>query len=98
VGRYDRDGIDLIIDHVIIDATIRDQAKKTLTTAFWVGVTCDFDELVRREVARGDRYLGVASGTSAVAHHEMTYDLVVDTTSTSVDVLAHRIYEAVLGI
>jgi chloramphenicol 3-O phosphotransferase len=89
-------GIDLIVDHVIIDQTMRDQARSTLVGAFWVGVTCDVDELVRRESARGDRYLGFASGTSAVVHREMTYDLVVDTTNTPTDILAHHIYDAVM--
>ena len=93
-----RGGIDLIIDHVMIDAVIRNHARKTLADAFWVGVTCDIGELVRRETARGDRHVGFASGTSAVAHSEMNYDFVVDTTSTPADVLAHQIYEAVIGI
>jgi chloramphenicol 3-O phosphotransferase len=91
-----RGGIDLIVDHVIIDATIRDQARSTLVDAFWIGVTCDVDELVRRETARGNRYLGFASGTSAVVHLEMTYDLVIDTTNTPTDVLAHQICDAVM--
>lgn len=93
-----RDGFDLIIDHVMVDATIRSQAREVLTDAFWVGVTCNIDELVRREAARGDRYPGFASGTSAVAHQGMTYDLIVDTTDTTTDVLAQQIYDAVFGI
>lgn len=92
-----RDGVDMIIDHVVVDATIRAQARELLVDAFWVGVTCDVDELVRREAARGDRYLGFASGTSAVAHQGMDYHLVVDTTATPPDVLAHQIHDAVLG-
>ncbi len=88
-------GIDLVIDHVILDATLREQAQRTLANAFWVGVTCDIDELFRREAARGDRRLGFASGTSAVVHNEMTYDLVVDTTATPARVLAQEIYDAV---
>jgi chloramphenicol 3-O phosphotransferase len=92
-----RNGIDLIIDHVTIDATIRSQAKESLVGAFWVGVTCDVDELVRREAARGDRYLGFASGTSAVAHQEMTYNVLVDTTNTPTDVIARQIYQEVMG-
>jgi chloramphenicol 3-O phosphotransferase len=90
-------GIDLVIDHVIIDATIREQARSTLTGAFWVGVTCEIDELVRRETARGDRRLGFASGTAPVVHNDMTYDLVVDTTVTPSEVLAGHIYNAVCG-
>ena len=93
-----RDGIDLIVDHVILDATLRDQARSSLANAFWVGVTCDVGELTRRESSRGDRRLGFASGTSAVVHDEMTYDLVVDTTDTPTDALARQIYDAVLGV
>lgn len=96
-AKMSQGGIDLIVDHVIIDATIREQARSTLGDAFWVGVTCDVDELVRRETARGDRYLGFASGTSAVVHREMTYDLVIDTTNTPTDILAHQIYDAVMA-
>ena len=92
-----RDGIDLVIDHVILDAMIREQAKGTLVDAFWIGVNCDFDELIRRETARGDRFLGFASGTFAVVHNEMTYDLFLDTTATPPDVLARQIHQAVLG-
>jgi chloramphenicol 3-O phosphotransferase len=90
-------GIDVVIDHVILDRTIRDQARRSLANAFWIGVNCEFDELVRREAARGDRHVGFASGTYAVVHDEMTYDLIVDTTITPPDVLARRIREAVLG-
>ncbi len=92
-----RAGIDLVVDHVIIDATIREQARRTLVDAVWVGVSCDVDELVRREAARGDRFLGFASGTSAVVHQGMTYDLTVDTTASPPEVLARQIYHAVIG-
>jgi chloramphenicol 3-O phosphotransferase len=90
-------GIDVVVDHVILDSTIRQQARHTLSSAFWVGVTCDEDELIRREAARGDRFLGFASGTAAVVHRDMTYDLTVDTTSVSSEELARQIRDAVLG-
>jgi chloramphenicol 3-O phosphotransferase len=90
-------GIDLVIDHVILDATLREQARRTLKSAFWVGVTCDIDELIRRETARGDRRHGFASGTAAVVHDDMTYDLTVDTTFIPADVLARQIHDAILG-
>ena len=92
-----RSGVDLVIDHVLLDETIRRQARDILREAFWVGITCDVDELVRRESARGDRYTGFASGSSAVVHEGMTYDLVVDTTGTPSDVLAAQIIDAVTG-
>jgi chloramphenicol 3-O phosphotransferase len=93
-----RAGMDLLIDHVTIDATLRDQARSYLAAAFWVGVTCDVDELVRREIERGDRHIGFASGSFAVVHNEMTYDLMVDTTFTSSGLLAQQIFDAVMGI
>ena len=92
-----RNGIDVIVDHVIVDETMREQARTILAGAFWVGVTCDVDELVRREEARGDRYRGFASGTFAVVHRGMDYDMVVDTTSTPSDVVAREIRDALIG-
>lgn len=86
-----------MIDHVIIDATLRTQAREILLHAFWVGVMCDVDELVRRETVRGDRYAGFASGTSAVVHQEMTYNLVIDTTTTPTEILARQIYDVIVS-
>ena len=90
-------GVNLVIDHVLIDPTLRKQATDTLVRAFWVGVMCDVDELIRRETARGDRHVGFASGTSAVVHQEMNYDLVIDTTTTSTELLARQVYDAVMA-
>lgn len=91
-----QDGIDVVIDHCIVDPTERDQAQRLLVGAYWVGVMCDVEELVRRESDRGDRYVGFASGTYAVVHQGMNYDMVVDTTSTAIEELAQRIFDAVL--
>ena len=92
-----QDGIDVIIDHCIIESTEREQAQGLLVGAFWVGVTCDFEELIRREAVRGDRYVGFASGTSAVVHQGMNYDMVIDTTSTPPEELAQQIFDAILN-
>jgi chloramphenicol 3-O phosphotransferase len=89
-------GVDLLIDHVTIDATLRAQARSSLAAAFWVGVTCDVEELARREIERGDRHIGFASGSFAVVHKEMTYDLMVDTTRTPAGPLAQLIFDAAM--
>lgn len=89
-------GIDVVIDHCIIDPTLREQALELLAGAFWVGVMCDIEELVRREKVRGDRYMGFASGSSAVVHQGMSYDMEIDTTSTSPEVLAQQIFDELL--
>jgi len=90
-----RSGIDVVVDHCIIEPSIREQAQSVLVGAFWVGVTCDIEELVRREAARGDRYVGFASGTSAVVHLGMDYDMIIDTTSTPPEKLARQVFDAV---
>ena len=90
-------GIDVVVDHCIIEPSIREQAQSVLLGAFWVGVTCDIEELVRREAVRGDRYVGFASGTSAVVHRGMNYDMVIDTTSTQPEELARQVFDAVRG-
>lgn len=89
-------GVDLLIDHVLIDATLREQATSCLRAAFWVGVTCDVGELARRETERGDRHIGFASGSSAVVHTDMTYDLMVDTTFAPTTALAQQIFDAAM--
>jgi chloramphenicol 3-O phosphotransferase len=78
-------GLDQVIDHVILDAATRDDALAVLTgpDVLWVGVHCDVDELIRREIARADRIRGFASGTSAQVHEGLAYDLTVDTTYSS---------------
>jgi chloramphenicol 3-O phosphotransferase len=91
---YGDGGIDLIVDHALFDESMRLDALEVLSNAFWVGVMCDMDELVRRESQRGDRPTGFASGTSVVVHEGMRYDLVVDSTSTSSEQLAQQIFDA----
>ena len=46
----------------------------------YVLVTCDVEELNRRERSRGDRLIGLASGLKHVEDKIKDYDLVVDTT------------------
>jgi chloramphenicol 3-O phosphotransferase len=91
---YSEGGIDQVVDHALFEEPLRLDALESLSNAFWVGVMCDMDELVRREAQRGDRPIGFASGTSVVVHEGMTYDLIVDSTSTSSGQLAQQIFDA----
>jgi len=87
-------GVDVVVDHCIIEPGVRKQAQSVLLGALWVGVTCDIEELVRREAERGDRYVGFASGSSAVVHHGMHYDMVIDSTATPPETLARQVFDA----
>ncbi|GAA1019160.1 hypothetical protein GCM10009565_02660 [Amycolatopsis albidoflavus] len=48
----------------------------------WVGVRCDSAVAAGREVARGDRVIGMAASQAEMVHRGMVYDLEVDTTRT----------------
>ena len=87
-------GVDQVVDHALFDESLRLDAADVLGDAFWVGVTCDIEELVRRESIRGDRPQGFTSGTSAVVHLGMRYDLMVDSTTSTSEQLAELIAEA----
>jgi chloramphenicol 3-O phosphotransferase len=45
----------------------------------WVGVRCDPEVAAAREIARGDRVLGMARSQADLVHQGMAYDLEVDT-------------------
>lgn len=53
---------------------------------YYVGIFCEDAELRRRELERGDRYLGWARGSQIYAHKDAVYDLKIDnTTKTSLE-------------
>ena len=89
-------GLDQVIDHVLLDAATREDALEVLNgpDVLWAGVHCDVDELVRRETARGDRFRGFASGTWAQVHDGMTYDLLLDTATSSAQECAEQVLTA----
>ena len=48
----------------------------------WVGVRCEGAVAAGREIARGDRVIGMAASQAEVVHRGVVYDLQVDTTHT----------------
>ena len=72
----------------------REATLELFPEAFYVGVTCDIEELLRRESTRGDRYIGLASGSSAVVHEGMNYDILVDSTHSSSEAMTNEILAA----
>jgi chloramphenicol 3-O phosphotransferase len=48
----------------------------------WVGVRCDGAVAAAREVARGDRVIGMAASQAELVHRGVVYDVEVDTTRT----------------
>ena len=56
-----------------------------------VGVRCPVEVAEARELARGDRAIGLARGSSALAHQYLEYDIEVDTNALSAAACAETI-------
>jgi chloramphenicol 3-O phosphotransferase len=85
-------GNPVVVDEMLLGADVRDDWLAVLRPwrPLLVGVYCDDDELARRERARGNRP-GLARWSARHAHHGMTYDLTVDTTTISPHAAAGRV-------
>jgi chloramphenicol 3-O phosphotransferase len=76
-------GARIILDEVFLGGAASEQRwKQALGTlqVLWVGVRCDSAVAAGREIARGDRVVGMAASQAEVAHQGVSYDLQVDTT------------------
>jgi chloramphenicol 3-O phosphotransferase len=80
-----RAGARIILDEVFLGSAASQQRwKKALDTlqVLWVGVRCEPAVAAGREIARGDRVIGMAASQAEVVHQAVVYDLQVDTTQT----------------
>lgn len=90
-------GSNLIVDHVMVyregwASTLADCMESLEPFAvYFVGVRCSLEELMRREQARGDRFIGTAERQFPRVHRLNLYDVEVDTTRTSPEVCAEQI-------
>ncbi len=80
-----RAGARIVVDDVFLGGAASQQRwRKALAglDVLWVGVRCDAEVAAAREIARGDRTLGMAAAQADVVHDGVSYDLEVDTTRT----------------
>lgn len=78
-----RAGARVIVDEVFLGGAESQQRwLKALgdLRVLWVGVRCEAAVATDREVARGDRTVGMAASQAEVVHQGVVYDLEVDTT------------------
>ena len=78
-------GARIIVDEVFVGGAASQQRwKNALGTlpVLWVAVRCDATVAAGRELARGDRIIGMAASQAALVHRGIVYDLQVDTTHT----------------
>ena len=87
VGEYARHGQSVIFDTVITRQDnwhflFEDFANLPV---YLIGVDCAVEELTRRELARGDREIGLAASQAAIVHADRVYDIRLDTTTSSAE-------------
>jgi chloramphenicol 3-O phosphotransferase len=93
LSEYARHGLDVIFDTVLWH---REDWRYLLEDldglpVYLVGVTCELEELARREQARGDREAGLAAGQFKAIHTGKVYDFQVDTTTSSTEQCAGEV-------
>jgi chloramphenicol 3-O phosphotransferase len=76
-------GARIILDEAFLGGAASQQRWLTALGALrvlWVGVRCDGAVAAAREIARGDRIIGMATSQAELVHQGVRYDLQVDTT------------------
>ncbi|MFJ7149497.1 chloramphenicol phosphotransferase CPT [Streptomyces sp. NPDC100445] len=85
VAAMARAGARIIVDEVFLggaDSQRRWRDALGDLPVLWVGVRCDAVVAAAREIARGDRTVGMAASQADLVHRGVTYDLEVDTAKT----------------
>ncbi|MFB7915447.1 chloramphenicol phosphotransferase CPT [Streptomyces sp. NPDC056061] len=85
VATMARTGAGVVVDDVFLGGPESQRRwRKALDglDVLWVGVRCESEVAVGREIARGDRIAGMAESQAESVHRGVCYDLEVDTTRT----------------
>ncbi|AVT28735.1 chloramphenicol phosphotransferase CPT [Plantactinospora sp. BC1] len=80
-----RAGARIILDEVFLGgAASQERTRGYLTDldVLWVGVRCAADVAAGREIARGDRVIGMAVSQAEIVHRGVRYDVEVDSGRT----------------
>lgn len=92
-------GARIILDEVFLGGRrSQDRCRPALEGlgVLWVAVHCDPDEAERRETHRPDRIAGMARKQALTVHADVTYDVEVDTTRATTDMVARELAGHVL--
>ncbi len=85
VAAMARAGARIIVDEVFLGggaSQARVGSHLEGLQVLWVGVRCDPAIAAGREIARGDRVVGMAASQAAAVHRGVVYDIEVDTSHT----------------
>lgn len=94
VAAMARAGARIIVDEVFLSGAAgqrRWRERLGGLGVLWVGVRCESEVAAGREIARGDRVVGMAAAQAELVHRGVVYDVEVDTTRTESLVCARTI-------
>jgi len=80
-----RSGAHVVLDEVFLGGGgSQERTRRYLEglDVLWAGVRCDPDVAAGREIARGDRAIGMARSQAGAVHLDVVYDVEVDTSRT----------------
>lgn len=100
IKMFSDSGINLVVDQILHNEDTLIDCMNTLEgyPIYFVGVHCPLHELEVREVARGDRMLGLSKEQLKYVHQQNeAYDLEVNTGQDSLDTCADNIVKAYLA-
>jgi chloramphenicol 3-O phosphotransferase len=92
-----RSGINVLVDDVFFDQEVVRSTVEIFDglPVWYVGIRCPVDVVEAREVARGDRMVGLGRVLSEVVHTFGPYDIEVETSQVSARQGAERILAAI---
>jgi chloramphenicol 3-O-phosphotransferase/N-acetylglutamate synthase-like GNAT family acetyltransferase len=102
VRLFSNQGKNVIVDHIMLsdafldsyngEGTLKDAVNQLIDCPLlFVHVTCDINELRKREKERGDRDIGHAEQQLAYLYPQDTYDVIVDTHANTIDECVDKI-------
>jgi chloramphenicol 3-O phosphotransferase len=85
VGTWARHGLDVIVDEVVLGSDSALDWTEALAglPALWVAVRCSPEVAAQREIARGDRVIGLAAGQVRSVHEHVSFGAEVDTSEAT---------------
>jgi chloramphenicol 3-O phosphotransferase len=86
VAAIARAGVPVIVEDGFVSGPVAQERWRSALGSLpvlWVGVHCDVQVAVKRELARGDRAVGMARGQAESVHRGISYDVEVDTTHST---------------
>ncbi len=93
VAEIARAGVNVVVDEVSLEEHewLDWCAALAGLEPIWVALRCDLEVALAREVARGDRVLGMVRDQSDLVHRFPVYDLELDSTVASAEELARAL-------